>query len=49
MWTMPDNYDSMMDKTLEAYGVAVGRIPDPDTFTKVEQIVFEYVRDEEKK
>lgn len=42
-----ENYDSMMDKTLEAYGVATDSIPDPQTFTVIEQKVYEFVRDEE--
>jgi hypothetical protein len=44
---MPENYDEMMNKTLEAYGQSTGSIPDPQTFTVVEQLVYEYVREEE--
>lgn len=44
---MPDQYNEMMDKTLEAYGVATNSIPDPQTFTVIEQKVMEYVRNEE--
>lgn len=46
---MPESYDSMMDKTLEAYGQSTGSIPDPQTFTEIEQKVYEYVNSEENK
>lgn len=46
---MPEDYDSMMNKTLEAYGVATDAIPDPQTFTVIEQTVYEYVNSEENK
>lgn len=48
---MPDerNYDQMMDATLAAYGQSTGSIPDPQTFTTIEQIVVEYVQEEQKK
>ena len=46
---MPDNYDEMMNKTLEAYGVATNAIPDPQTFTVIEQIVMQEIKDQENK
>lgn len=44
---MDDKRDKLVNDTVDAYYESTGNLPDDDTFTEIEHVVDDYLKDEQ--